>query len=253
MKKLVAGITAIFMMTVSFFGLMLVVAPAANAGTEKVGICHANEGKKGFVYIEVAKDGSVNGHAGAGHQAGADIIPSFSWIEKVNGVNTRMYFAGQNTTKTEAEFSAADCGDVEEEFITVEMPAPTYEPGKCGNPAFEDGKLTIPPAVEGVTVTDVKANGIWSVMYALDEGYVWKTPMPGSDEFEARVWEFEVKHISADDLWVVDSKTGVGGCEMPRTGGGISNTALILGGGAIGAGMLALAGAMMMNRKRAEI
>ncbi len=64
------------------------------AGAAKIGICHAT-GNGGYVFIEIAVAGVLNGHVGEDHQDGDDIIPAFG------------DFPGQNTTAT--ELTEADC------------------------------------------------------------------------------------------------------------------------------------------------
>jgi len=150
MKKVIAWALTVLLSVLGFIGLSFATIVPASAGNDKVSICHANESESGngtgFVYKEVSRDGTANGHAGESHQNGDDIIPIFDYIEEVDGVNTRLTFPGQNTTKTEAEFSAADCpsDSPEPETVTATPVPPTYVPATCESPELPYGQLVVP-------------------------------------------------------------------------------------------------------------
>lgn len=222
----------------------LAAATPAHAGADNVTICHATGAGK-YVQLTVDKAGVVNGHAGPTHQAGADIIPAFNWIED----RTRHYFDGQNTDKLDLLAKGCKADAVPG---TVTPAAPTYAPATCQNPDAPWGAVTIPEQLgDGIAATTPpvlnEQAGTWTVTYTLnadteDTIYTWPKDQTG-------VYTFPAVHISADPLWVVDSKTGAGQCELSDTGAdGISNTALMIGGGAIGLGLMFTAASKIRRR-----
>ncbi|MBL3698760.1 DUF11 domain-containing protein [Leucobacter luti] len=91
----------------------------------KVTLCHATASTKNpWVQITIAPDGSANGHAGAGHQSGRDIIPPFSYTV---GKQVKQ-FPGQNWNATGQAIHANGC----EQPPQVD-PAPTVSltTGEC--------------------------------------------------------------------------------------------------------------------------
>jgi LPXTG-motif cell wall-anchored protein len=228
-------ITTAVLSAVILGGSALTLAPAAQAGTDKVTICHATSAANGgYVSIEVDKNATANGHSGTDHQNGADIIPAYSWVED----KVRHYYPGQNLELV--HLIAAGCKAPAAPVTAAPVP-PTYVPATCSVPSLPYGRVIVPTDLgDGVASATEPAlnpdNTEWAVSYALkdnteDHTYAWPKDVDGT-------YAFTVVPLSADPMWVVDSKTGVGQCEMPETGGGISNTALILGGGAIGLGLM---------------
>jgi hypothetical protein len=229
-------------------GSAVALAPAAQAGTDKVTICHATSAANGkYTINEVSKNATAGGHSGADHQNAGDIIPAYSWVE--DGV--RHYFDGQNLDLV--GLIATGC-KAPATPVTAAPTAPVYVPATCATPSLPYGRVIVPTDLgEGVASATEPAlnpaNTEWAVSYALkadteDNTYAWPNGQDGT-------YKFTVVPLSADPMWVVDSKTGVGQCEMPETGGGISNTALILGGGAIGLGLMFTATAGFRRRRTA--
>lgn len=234
MKKTVA-LTAITLLAASPF----LVATPAQADSGKVNICHAT-GKDGkYVPIEISKDGTANGHAGDPHQDGRDIIPAYSWVED----QVRHYFAGQNLDKT--GLIATGCKAPADPVTAVPVP-PVYVPATCAAPDLPYGRVIVPAALgNGVASASVPGlnpdNTVWSVAYTLkadteDHDYSWPAGQDGK-------YNFTVVPITADPFWIVDSKTGVGSCELPDTGAGD-----FLLPGLLGVGVLT-AGALMIRRR----
>lgn len=215
-------------------------ATPALASSDKVDICHATGSGK-YVSQSVAKSATAGGHAG--HQDGADIIPAFSWVDK----GVRYYFDGQNLDK--ASLLTTGC-KVPATPVTAKPTPPTYVPATCSDPSNPYGRVIVPGQLnlgDGVDsagrpgLNDAKTQ--WSVGYALkanteDTTYSWPAGFNGT-------YTFTVVPITADPMYVVDSKTGVGACEMPDTGAG----SWMLPAAAIGGGLM-IAGFVMARRKR---
>jgi hypothetical protein len=233
MKKLITALLAGLMLT----GATLAISTPAQASSDKLTICHATGADGKYVTETPDKSGVVAGHAGASHQDGQDIIPAFTWV--ADGV--RHYFDGQNLDK--AALLDTDC-KAPATTVTASPYAPTYIPASCATPDLPYGRVVVPGALGlGEGVADASRAGLnpanteWTVKYTLTQPtdstvYQWPAGFDGT-------YKFTVVPLSADPLYVLDSRTGVGACEMPDTGaGGISNAALILGGSAIGAGLI---------------
>jgi hypothetical protein len=209
MRKVFSIVIAIFIAALSF----VFFAPAANAGTDKIGICHATGNGK-YVSIEISKDGTASGHAGSDHQNGEDIIPAYSWVEN----KTRYYFDGQNLDKS--AYLLNGCASPVETIVLNPTP-PTYIPASCANPEFPYGQVVVPngphPGVTGISDPYLNVdNTVWSVSYMkeLDTNefvYLWNEGFNGT-------FNFNVVPITEDEFWVVDSKTGEGSCVLPETG-----------------------------------
>jgi LPXTG-motif cell wall-anchored protein len=208
----------------------------AQASTDKVTICHATGGGK-YVTATITKDGTANGHAG--HQDGQDIIPAYSWVS--NG--TRYYFDGQNLDLV--DLIGKDCkGPATPGTVTIN--APVYVPASCSRPSLPYGEVVIPADKgEGIASETTpalnEANTVWSTAYTLkpdteDHTYAWPANQTGQ-------FSFTVVPITADPMWVTDSKTGLGQCEMPDTGA--SNFILP---GALGLAALTV-GVLMVRRR----
>lgn len=251
MNKRVSALTIL-----AAIGLSFIAATPAQAGNidHKIEICHANEGSKGYTNPTVdydsivnLKDGTVvkNGHAV--HQDGRDIIPAFNWID--NGV--RYYFDGQNLDK--ADLLANGCVEPAVPGVVTPVP-PTYTPATCLDPKAKDnpfGTVNVPAELgEGIksasTPTLNADNTVWNVTYTLKDSneeftYAWPANETG-------VYNFTVVPLSADKNWVVDSKTGVGSCELPDTGA--AQDILLYGG--IGAGVLLIGATLMGANKLAR-
>lgn len=215
MKKLSSALLAAGILA----GSVIVTAGPAHAGSDKIAICHATSAANGhYNLIEISKDGVANGHAGADHQDGRDIIPAYSWVE--DGV--RHYFEGQNLDKV--GLIATGCAEPKQaEPIVAEINPPTYIPAACARPEFPYGQVVVPAAdgegVVGHTEPVLSADKTqWSTQYTLAADtaeYDWSWPAG-----QTGLFTFDVVPLTADPQYVVDSKTGVGGCELANTGAG---------------------------------
>lgn len=219
----------------------LAFAAPATAGADKVDICHATGNGK-YVLQSPDKSGVVAGHAGASHQGGADIIPAFSWVDQDR---VRQYFPGQNLDKL--PLLANGCVTPAEELPAAPVP-PVYVPGSCARPELPYGQVVVPAdkgaGVAGASDPRLNAdNTVWSVSYALAQStdelvYSWPAGFDGS-------YTFDIVPLTADPNYVIDSKTGVGACELPETGA----EDLLLPAG-VAAALLAAGGAAMVAGKR---
>lgn len=242
-----ALLTAMAIIALSFIST----APA-NANTGSIGYCQATSSDRNPYHFITASIDSLLDKDGNFKQGGVnanDIVPKFSYINKEG---TRRYFDGQKTTKE--TLTAADCPGGPK-LVLAAPNDPTYVPASCANPAFPYGKVNVPSdlgtGVGSASVPELSAdNSQFSLFYTLkddtkDAYYQWKD-VAG----ETKPYFFATTHISSDPLWIVDEKTGVGQCELSNTGGGITELAVMIGGGALGLGMVFLGTVALLNRRQ---
>lgn len=249
MKKILSSLLSLVILSL---GLVFFTSTPASAGNEPIEFCHALGNGKYHLMSEVADEGIINGHTGTNHQNGADIIPKFTYIKD----KTIEYFDGQNLDK---EYLIKKGCKEDAVPVGVEVPAPSYEQPTCPNPSNEMwGRVTEPAVGDGVTespaVLTVRPDGtaVWTKAYSLKESdedfaYSWKDGNP-----ERTIsYTFNAVNISEDDLWIIDSKTGKGHCELSNTGlAGIDTNTLVLAGGLIFAGMIFLGVTNFIGRRR---
>lgn len=251
MKKIASILLsfALLLMSAVFF------ASPAQAGETDVTFCHALGNGKYQLKTQVADEGIVNGHAGASHQSGKDIIPSFSWVDKKD--KTRYYFDGQNLDKSYLLNQGCKENAV---GVSVTPNAPTYAPPTCANPNLPWGSVTIPTdlgngvlkTTPAVLTENRDKTADWSVTYTIkdnddDFAYTWADGNPE----KTTKFSFDAVNISTDPLWVIDSKTGEGHCELSNTGmSGINNNVLLAAGGLLFAGMVFLGVTNFIGRRR---
>jgi hypothetical protein len=248
MKKVFASTISLALMA---FGAVFFASPA-QAGNEDVTFCHNTaEGK--YEILTLPPAGVLNGHVGASHQGGLDVIPAFEYRDG----NVIKYFDGQNLDKS--YLLTQGCKE-NATPVSVTPNAPTYEPPTCQNPNAPWGQVNIPgdlgngvasttPAVQ--TISPDGKTAVWKVTYTLEgdtEEHVY-TWADGNPE-RTTLFSFDAVHISTDPLWVIDSKTGKGRCELSNTGASINEIALIAGGGAVGLGMIFLGTTNFIARRR---
>lgn len=234
----------------AIFALTFISTAPANAGDDRITICHADKAPdKPYEKITVDRNAVISGHSGSGHQNGADIIPAFDWVDNKN---VRQYFDGQNLGL--AFMLDNGCNPPNVPHINVVKPvAPIFTPATCLNTS---GKVTLSEQPDGVKlVVGPRLNsnppagatfiGVWVTVYEALEGYEFE------DGTKTVTFTNEVVPAGVGDPnFITDSKTGLGKCEMPRTGGGITDTALMVGGGAIGLGMIFIAAVSLANRRQ---
>lgn len=246
--KKVSALTILAAVGLSFMS----VAPAQAGNVDhKIEICHANEGAKGYTnptvdYSSIVniKDGTVDPNGHAVHQGGRDIIPAFNWVN--DGV--RYYFEGRNLDKS--ALLANGCVEPAVPGAVTPVP-PTYTPATCLDPKATEhpfGTVNVPAELgEGVKSATTPAlnadKTVWNVTYTLKDSdaeftYAWPANQNG-------VYNFTVVPLTADKNWVVDSKTGVGSCELPDTG---AQQSILLYGG-VGGGIVLL-GALLMGANK---
>jgi hypothetical protein len=222
-------------------------AQAGNPDGDKVQFCHSDEGKKGYTYNDTSIDSVVDiktgEHKGHGLDAN-DIVPKFNWV--YGGV--RLYFDGLNLDKSSyINVDAKTCIAPATPGAVTPAP-PIYIPATCLDPkAMEHpyGIVNVPTDLgDGVkSATEPVLNAAktsWNVTYTLNDNnaeftYAWPANQTG-------VYDFTVVPLTADKNWVVDSKTGKAGCELPDTGA--KRDLMVYSG--IGLGILGLGGIVML-------
>lgn len=244
MKKLSSALLAAGIVA----GSAVALAAPAHAGSDKVEICHATSAANGhYNLIEVDKNAVVKqGHDQ--HQDGRDIIPAFSYVE--DGV--RLYFDGKNLDKLDILANGCVVPPAGPEPVTAEINPPTYIPASCARPDYPFGTVVVPEADgEGVVghigpTLNPEATE-WTVEYILAADTAetdWSWPAMENGKFA-----FDVVPLTADPNYVIDSKTGVGACELANTGTTVEDL-LPYAAGAVGLGAL-LFGAMKLRRRSA--
>ena len=254
MKKILSIVLTAVLALAGIVVLSLTAVSPASANVGNIGYCQAtNSDRNPFNYITASIDSLLDedGNFKQGGINANDIVPAFSYINKES---VRKYFDGQNTTKT--TLTAADCPGGPEQVI-AEPNDPTYVPPSCAAASFPFGKVVVPSDLgKGVgSASDPvlnEANKTFSLAYTLaadtkKEFYQW-ADVAG----DTKTYILNAKHISEvnDPLYIVDEKTGVGACELSNTGGGITETAVLVAGGALGLGMIFLGFVSLMNRRR---
>lgn len=112
----------------------------------QVYICHANNGVNGWNYIKVDDDSIVKSSGHDSHEG--DIIPAFTYWEKVSGVWTEKYYPGKNLTTDFQGFTGQQLLDSRCDMEVVAT-APTVQ-ATCSAPGVPSGSYTI-PSTPGVT------------------------------------------------------------------------------------------------------
>lgn len=246
MNKVIAGALTIFLSLLGFVSLSFAtIGPASASVPDKVTICHANEGKKGYTSNTVSKHAVVKKtNEGGGHGLHEDdIIPPFDYNFGGSDYGT---YPGQNWPATGGEqFIANGCATPEpvDERKQVAPPVATYNPGTCASPngsvsyTLTDGSvLNYGPKLVG----DLEP--AWVVDFDPAEGFKYAEGITGTYTFPV------VGPGPGDEFW--DETKG--SCNLPDTGlFGLSDEATYLGGGLLILGVLFVVGSAITQRRTA--
>lgn len=221
---------------IALAALSLTATPAQASETKTQTICHYDNGQGGKYTQQTVAKASIT-KAGHGDHA-ADIIAPFTWDDGGNDYGT---YPGLNWTTANQALWANGCNPANAPLAPV---LPTQPQATC---LRTDGDLVIPEQVAGVTVTSKVTSAGYVLTYTKPADTIYNTYV-WADGFTGTATILPLPVLTTDPLW--DAAHGI--CRMPDTGGGISNAALMLGGGALGLGMIAVAGASMINRRKVE-
>lgn len=248
MKKLFSGLLAVLMTLASIAILSLVSVAPANASdtSTKITICHANNGTNGFTSNTVSKNSIVkkSGDEGGHGNHDEDIIPPFPYNF---GGNDQGIYSGKNWVSNEIgnAFIANNCQPKGNTVAPVLANSSII--GTCLKPLGDATMIVVPVQSFGVTASaPVLANGAWTVTYTKPVNttyntYQWIAGFNGTQTIT-------ITPPGHGDPYWDDTKNA---CNLPDTGaGGISNSALMYGGIALGLGMLALAVSVATNRRK---
>jgi hypothetical protein len=256
MKKIVSGILSLVLTVMGFVALSMVSVAPASANTGSIGYCQATASDRNPYNFITASIDSLLDNEGNLKQGGInanDVVPKFSYITKAN---VRKYFEGQNTTKS--TLTAADCPGGPE-LVIAKPEKPSYVPPTCSTYlTYPYGQVTFPADLgTGVAshseavLSDTKK--VLSTYYTLKadtmtEFYQWDDVMG-----ETKTYAFNTQTIADvnDPLYIVDSKTGIGTCELSNTGFMGLDTKVTIVGGLIGLGILFLIGNAVVRRRNA--
>ena len=229
MKKFIAMLVALAIAFVATFALA---SPAAATGNgngngpvvmgKKVTICHFTSENASHQYNKIEVDVSSIVPAPTGHSQhdnGADVIPPFSYYEKVDGEWVLKQFPGQgNQTLLTYPGNKCEAPVVNEKIAKPE--AAFNDPCVTKNDTF-----SVAPGT-GYTVGPVVKNGlVWSITVTLVDGYEWTDG-------------------TTDALVLTHTFTNAD-CDLPETGSATTNVI----GGIVVLGLLA-AGGLFLYRRR---
>lgn len=241
MKKLISKLTVIGMMLMSMVAVSFALAPAASAGeSPNIQICHATASATNpYNAVTISKTAIVSGKGDHGHgsEHPNDIIPPFTYGDPL------QTYPGKNWNAANEAIYKNSCNIPAEPLKTVTPVAPTYTPGTCLNP---NGTVTLSDQPKGIRLnfgpklTGEALGASWTVSYVAEDGY--KLPSETAGIFTIPV----VGPNSSDPNW--DAEAGT--CQLPNMGAGISSSAMVLGGGLIGVGLLFFAISHFMTRRR---
>lgn len=245
LKKSTAAIILALLFLVGF----LYTAPKANASDldKKAPVCQAT-GNGSHHLISVNKKSLINGNGSISGINANDVVPPFDYNF---GGSQYGHFAGHNWPSNEiGRLFMAGCAGKSNELTPV-LTKPTVQ-ATCINvqgeapavPTQTDSRITV-----GEPVFE---NGVWTLQFNKPSDVTHNTPIT----FESFVWASPFTGVQTvtvlpagpgDEFW--DIKTN--SCRTPDTGaGGISNFALMVGGGALGLGMTFLGLTNFIGRRR---
>lgn len=242
-----------FFASVLSFGLLLIgtiffASPAQASESKQATICHFDNGQGGKFEQQVVSKRSIvkkNGEEGGHGDHSQDIIEPFTWDD---GGNDYANYPGQNWTPENQALWAKGCqptGNV----LTPALATPTVQ-ATCLDLTGHDS-LILPAQPANVFAADPVLNNdktFWTIAFSktantLYQTYTWATGVSESQTVKI------LPPLTTDPLW----DTEAGECRMPDTGaGGISNTALMFGGGAIGLGMVFLGISSILKRRETK-
>lgn len=245
MKKFYSTILSLALLLI---GAVLFASPAQAGIPDAISYCQATASDKNpYVLIKNAPlESLIDKKTGEFKQGGinaGDKVPPFSW--DFGGDNHGSNSTGQNWNET-----------LDRNFLDVLKCNPSQIPLPVPTVDFTDSTCILIGGNAVVTNPDSRV----SVDGPTRTGKVWNATfsLPTSDTYTVFTWadgttadktfSHTLTDPTTDDLW--DTKTG--GCRTPDTGGGISNEALMLGGGAIGLGMIFLSVATLMKRRETK-
>lgn len=241
MKKFIASFILLGLFLVSFVTLA---SPAQASIPKSISYCQATGSESNpYVHIPNApltalidKDGNFKQ---GGINAG-DKVPPFSW--DFGGDDTGS-FPGQNWDAT-LDPNFVDVRKCDPSTIPLPVPTVDFTDATC---ILNTGSATVTNTDARVTVSGPELVGkVWNATFTLPvnttyETYTWADGKTGNKTFSQTLTD-----PTTDDLW--DTRTN--SCRTPDTGGGISNFALMVGGGALGLGMMFLGATNFIGRRR---
>jgi hypothetical protein len=244
MKKFLSAITTLALTLLSFATLsVLSLAPASADIPDNISYCQATASDTNpFVLIKNAPLKSLINDDGTFKQGGinaGDKVGPFTWDF---GGNSHGSFPGQNWDSTlDPNFlTVHDCNSTKHDPLLT--PSVSFTPATC---ADRDGAVHIGTLPANVFETTTLTNKTWTVDFTktadtIYHTYVW-------DAAAVLHHTFTITDPITDPLW----DTKLGDCRMPNMGAGLSETALIYGGGFFALGALLLFGLAITKRRSA--
>jgi hypothetical protein len=230
LKKITSSILSLLLLLI---GTVIFASPAqASEIDSKTTLCQAT-GNGSYRLINVAKKSLVTGNGSNSGINENDIVPPFDFNF---GGNDHGTYPGQNWVPGVSETFFANGCNPNANVLTPNLPAATVQ-ATCMDTTGASF-LTTPSQPAGVAISEPKlSNGetTWEFTFSKTVAdTVYETYSFAKDFSETFIVKI-LPPLTTDPYW--DAKKGA--CNLPDTGaGGISNTALMFGGGAIGLGLL---------------
>lgn len=248
MNKITAAIILVLLFLVGF----LSTAPRANASEldTKAPVCQAT-GNGTHHLISVNKKSLINGNGSISGINANDVVPPFDYNF---GGSQYGHFDGYNWPSNEiGNLFMAGCSGKSNELLPV-LAKPTVQ-ATCVNIQGEAPAVPVQTDPRITVGEPVFENGVWTLQFNKPSNVTHNTTVT----FEYFVWAAMTPAFTGtqtvtvlpagpgDEFW--DTKTN--SCRTPDTGaGGISNTALLWGGLALGGGMVFLGMTNFIGRRR---
>ncbi|QFG12285.1 Hypothetical Protein OBI_RACECAR_190 [Arthrobacter phage Racecar] len=245
MKKFFASLMSLALLLLAS---VLFAVPAEASESKQATICHFDAGQGGkYTQNTVSKNSIVkkNGEEGGHGSHDQDIIPPFTWDD---GGNDHGSYPGQKWTPENQALWANGCNPANN-VLTPALARPTVQ-ATCLDPIGQSD-LLLPAQPANVTAADPVLNGdktLWTIVFSKTANTLYQTYEWAQGVSESQTIKI-LPPLTTDPLW----DTEAGECRMPDTGaGGISNTALMFGGVAIGLGMVFLGVTSIMKRRESK-
>jgi hypothetical protein len=237
--------SAILSLILLALGAVLFASPAqASEIGNNVTLCQA-QGNGGYHLINPAKNSLVTGNGSISGINANDIVPPFDWNF---GGNNHGSYPGQNWVPVTSETFFANGCSPNTNVLTPNLPSATVQ-ATCMDPTAA-GIIQTPEQPSGVAISaPVLSNNAYEFTFSKTvENTVYET-YDFAQGFAKTVLVRILPPLTTDPYW--DAKKGE--CNLPDTGaGGISNTALMFGGGAIGLGLIFVSISSTMKRRETK-
>lgn len=242
MKKLYALVLSLALLIA---GLIFASPAQASETGNNVTLCQA-QGNGQFHLISPAKNSLITGNGSISGINADDIVPPFDWNF---GGSKHGSYPGQNWVPGTSETFFTNGCSPHANVLTPNLPTASVQ-ATCMDPTAA-GIISTPDQPSGVSVSApvLSNNGTtWEFTFAKTaENTVYET-YDFAKDFATTFLVRVLPPLTTDPFWDAEK----GACNLPDTGAtGFSNTAIMVGGGAIGLGIIVLAVLYAPRRRKA--